>query len=74
MNEPTAKKERKGVPLRIYEDPEQVVVATGSYGAGHGLSVKLNYDAMEVPKDAIREDLEVLFDEAFERALEEVDG
>jgi hypothetical protein len=71
---PNKRTERDGVPVAIYDEPNSVTTATGSYGLGHGISLTMHEEYLgEVPDAEIESDIETLKAEAIDRLLASMD-
>lgn len=68
MNSTATRKEKDGVPVDIYDEPNGVTVGTGSYGLGHGLALTLDYEYVgELVIDDIRSEADTLLDTALQQ-------
>lgn len=68
--------ERRGVPMDVMTDSEIYRASTGSYQHGlPGMTLTLNLEAAgEVTYENLRDELDAMFDELYEHALEELEG
>ena len=66
---------RHGVPMDIFTDSDIYRASQGSYRDGlAGMTMTLNLEAVaEVTREQLRENLDAMFDELYENALEELD-